>query len=39
VEPERLRLTAGLPIAAMIFKAAIEDRIRQEVGSLLGGPA
>jgi hypothetical protein len=35
VEPQRIRLAASLPLAAMIFKSVIEQRIRQEVGSLL----
>jgi hypothetical protein len=35
VEPSRVRLDAHLPLAAMFFKGAIEDRIRQEVGNLL----
>jgi hypothetical protein len=35
VEPERVRLDAQLPLAAMFFKGAIEHRIRQEVGTLL----
>jgi hypothetical protein len=36
VEQTRVRLATDLPLAAMFFKAAIEDRIRQEVGALLG---
>ena len=36
VERERVRLATDLPMAAMFFKAAIETRIRQEVGALLG---
>ena len=35
VEQERVRLATDLPLAAMFFKAAIEDRVRQEVGALL----
>jgi hypothetical protein len=35
VEPEKVRLAANLPFAAMLFKGTIEQRIRQEVGSLL----
>ena len=32
VEEKMVRLATDLPLAAMFFKAAIEDRIRQEVG-------
>ena len=39
VEEKRVRLATDLPLAAMFFKAAIEDRIRQEVGTLLSGTA
>jgi hypothetical protein len=35
VERECVRLAANLPLAAMLIKGAIEDRIRQEVGNLL----
>ena len=35
VEPERVKLNADLPFAAMFFKGAIESRIRQEAGVLL----
>jgi hypothetical protein len=35
VQPQNIRLTAALPLAAMLFKGTIEDRIRQEVDSLL----
>jgi hypothetical protein len=35
VEPKQVRLAASLPLAAMLFKSAIEERIRQEVGVLL----
>ena len=35
VEPEKIRLAAELPMAAALFKGAIEDRIRQEVDTLL----
>jgi hypothetical protein len=35
VEPEKISLAANLPMAAMLFRDAIEDRIRQEVGNLL----
>jgi len=36
VEEKRVRMATDLPLAAMFFKGAIEDRIRQEVGALLG---
>ncbi|MEN6451269.1 MAG: polyhydroxyalkanoic acid system family protein [Thermoguttaceae bacterium] len=36
VEPRNLRLEMSLPLAAMLFKRTIEDRIRQEVAGLLG---
>jgi hypothetical protein len=35
VEPERVDLYLHLPLAAMLFRGAIEDRIRQEVADLL----
>ena len=35
VEPSNLRLAAELPMAASFFRGAIEDRIRQEVDTLL----
>ena len=35
VEPEWIRLVANLPLTAMFFKGAIEDRIRQELDGLL----
>lgn len=35
VEPEKVRLVANLPFAAMLFKGKIEERIRQEVDRLL----
>jgi len=35
VEHARVKLAASLPFAAALFKGAIEDRIRQEVGDLL----
>jgi hypothetical protein len=35
VERECVKLAADLPLAAMLIKSAIEDRIRQEVGNLL----
>jgi hypothetical protein len=35
VEPQRVRLEVALPLAAMFFRGAIEDRIRHEVDSLL----
>jgi len=35
VEDALVKLTAELPFAAMLFKSAIEDRIRQELGGLL----
>jgi hypothetical protein len=38
VEPEKVRLAANLPFAAMLFKGTIEERIRQEVGGLLAVP-
>ena len=36
VEEKMVRLATELPMAAMFFKAAIEARIHQEVGALLG---
>ena len=36
VEEKWVHLATELPMAAMFFKAAIEDRIRKEVGALLG---
>lgn len=35
VEPNKVRLDMTLPLAAMLFKRAIEDRLRQEVDGLL----
>jgi hypothetical protein len=35
VEETRVCLAAELPMAAMFFKGAIEDRIRKDVGGLL----
>jgi hypothetical protein len=35
VERERVRLNAELPLAALIFKRAIESRLRQEVADLV----
>lgn len=35
VEPEKICLAAELPMAASLFKGAIEDRIRQEVDAML----
>ena len=35
VGPEKVKLDADLPLAAMFFKGAIEDRLRQEVGRVL----
>lgn len=35
VEPAKVRLDAELPFAAAFFKGAIEQRLRQEVGTLL----
>ncbi len=35
VEPARVDMSVELPFAAMFFKGAIEDRLRQEVGHLL----
>lgn len=34
-EDDRIRLDANLPLAAMLFKGPIEERIRQEVGQML----
>ena len=36
IEPENVHVAADLPMAAMFFRGAIESRIRQEVGRLLG---
>ncbi len=36
VEPRKIRLEVTLPLAAMLFKRAIEERLRQEVEGLLG---
>jgi hypothetical protein len=35
VEQKAVKVAAELPFAAMMFKRAIEDRLRQEVGALL----
>jgi hypothetical protein len=35
VGPEKVKVDADLPLAAMFFKGAIEDRLRQEVGRVL----
>ena len=35
VEPARVKLSTNLPFAAMLFKGAIESRIRQEVAEVL----
>jgi hypothetical protein len=35
VEPAKICLAAKLPMAAILFKSAIEDRIRAEVGTML----
>jgi tRNA dimethylallyltransferase len=35
VEQDSVRLAADLPLAAMVFKGAIEKRVREEVGKLL----
>jgi hypothetical protein len=35
VEPAQVTVDAELPFAAMLFKGAIEQRLRQEVGTLL----
>jgi hypothetical protein len=35
VEPANVKLNVDLPFAAMLFKKAIEDRVRQEVGRML----
>lgn len=35
VEHEKVKVAASIPLAAMLFKKTIEDRVRLEVGSLL----
>jgi hypothetical protein len=35
VAPDQVKVDAELPIAAAFFKGAIEQRLRQEVGTLL----
>ncbi len=35
VEPQQVRLAVRLPLAAMLFKSAIEQHIRREMGDLL----
>jgi hypothetical protein len=35
VEPDQVKLEAELPFAAAFFKGAIEQRLRQEVGTVL----
>ena len=35
IEPNRVKLDAELPLAAAFFKAAIEQRLRQEVDVIL----
>ena len=35
VEQAKVKLAAELPFAAMLFKGAIEHRIREEVGGML----
>ncbi|MBU4273113.1 MAG: polyhydroxyalkanoic acid system family protein [Planctomycetes bacterium] len=35
VEPERIVLEAEIPLAAMLVKRAIKDRLRQEVAGML----
>jgi hypothetical protein len=35
VEPQSVKVAANLPLAAMLFKKTIEDRIRLEVGKIL----
>ncbi len=35
VEQAKVKLAASLPLAAMLFKGMIEDRIRQEMGQVL----
>lgn len=35
VEPAKVAVAASLPMAAMLFKRTIEDRIRQEVDKIL----
>jgi hypothetical protein len=41
VEPKQVKVDAELPFAAMLFKGAIEQRLRDEVAALLasGGAA
>jgi hypothetical protein len=35
VEPQQVKVDAELPFAAMLFKGAIEQRLREEVSTLL----
>ncbi len=35
VEPAEVKVDAELPLAAMLFKGAIEQRLRQEIDALL----
>jgi len=35
VEPAEVRVTAGLPLAAALFRGAIEQQIREQMGKLL----
>jgi len=35
VEPSQVRLAADLPLAAMMFKGKIEQRVREELDGLL----
>ena len=35
VEPANVKLNVDLPFAAMLFKKAIEERVRHEVGRML----
>jgi hypothetical protein len=35
VEPSKICLNANLPMAAMFFQGAIEERLREEVSKLL----
>lgn len=36
VEHEKVKVAATIPLAALLFKKAIEERLHQEVGKLLG---
>jgi hypothetical protein len=35
VEPAQVKLNVNLPLAAMLFKKTIEERVRHEVGRML----